>query len=79
MTTKEAIAWAGGLKQLAAMLGIYTQTIYLWGEDPPRGRQFELHVLSGGRLKIDEAFYSGPGLRPAARGYKSRTARRDGD
>ena len=54
MTTKQAIDFFGGVKRLADKLGIWPQTIYNWGERPPRGRQFELADMSEGKLKVDK-------------------------
>ena len=59
MTTQEAVDHYGGIKQLAHALNIYPQAIKNWGERPPRGRQFELYVLTNRELKIDEEFVNG--------------------
>lgn len=56
MTTQEALDYFGGIKPLAAALDVYPQAIKNWGERPPRGRQFELFVLTNKKLKIDEDF-----------------------
>lgn len=53
MTTKEAIEYYGGVKQLAKTLGVWPQTIYVWGERPPMGRQYELEVKTSGALRAD--------------------------
>ena len=53
MTTKEAIEYYGGIKQLAAKLGIWAHVIYRWGEYPPIGRQYELEVKTNGALKAE--------------------------
>jgi len=57
MTTQEAIEYYGGPKYLANALDIYPQAIYAWGERPPKAKQFELYVISGRKLKIDERYY----------------------
>ena len=54
MTTKEAIEYYGGIKQLAAKLGIWAHVIYRWGEYPPIGRQYELEVKTKGALKAEK-------------------------
>lgn len=51
MTTKEAIEYFGGIKQLAAELEIWAHVIYRWGEHPPMARQYELEVKTEGKLK----------------------------
>ena len=53
MTTKEAIEYYGGVKNLAKALGVWPQTIYIWGERPPMGRQYELEVKTSGALRAD--------------------------
>jgi len=57
MTTKEALDYYGGHKYLAAALDIYPQSIYAWGDHPPKAKQFELYVISDRALKIDESYY----------------------
>ena len=54
MTTKEACDYFGGPKKLADLLGVWPQTIYQWGDYPPKGRQHELKTLSHGHLKVEE-------------------------
>ena len=56
MTRQQAIKWAGDVNSLAAQLNMTTQGIYDWGETIPRGRQFELVVLSDGVLEVDEKY-----------------------
>lgn len=53
MKTSEAIEHFGGLKKLADLLGIWPQVIYQWGEYPPKSRQYELEVRTGGVLKAE--------------------------
>lgn len=56
MTTDEAIEWAGGTQAaLAAALGIKQPSVAKWGEYPPEGRQYQIELLSGGRLKAERA------------------------
>lgn len=59
MTKQEAIDYFGGAKdggvrKLADALGISVQAIYDWPEGAiPTGRQYQLQVLTKGRLKAD--------------------------
>ncbi len=53
MTTKDAIAYYGGIKELAAALGIWPHPIYRWKDSPPELRQYQLERLSNGELKAD--------------------------
>lgn len=57
MTTKQAVEYFGGIKQLADVLGIWPQTIYSWGERPPKGRQYEIAAMSA--LKVDKELTRG--------------------
>ena len=52
MTTQEAVQLWGGQTRLAKVLGITRDTIYKWGEYPPIATQFQIMVLSGGRLSV---------------------------
>jgi len=60
MTTQEALDYYGGIKPLAAALDVYPQAIKNWGERPPRGRQYELYVLTDKQLKVDEEYLNVP-------------------
>ena len=53
MTTTQAIEYYGGIKQLAAALGIWAHVIYRWGEYPPMARQYELEVKTNGALRAE--------------------------
>jgi hypothetical protein len=53
MTTKEAIAHFGSIKKLADALSMWPHVIYRWGEHPPKARQYELEVKTGGKLKAE--------------------------
>lgn len=54
MKTQDAIAYFGGIKQLAEALGIWPHNISRWGDTVPTARQYELEVKSGGRLKAND-------------------------
>lgn len=53
MKTADAIRHFGNVAKLADALGITPQAVYDWGEFLPRGRAFELQVLTEGALKVD--------------------------
>lgn len=54
MTSEDAINFfPGKVAELASRLGISVQAIYAWSESPPKGRQFEIQVLTGGALKAE--------------------------
>ena len=52
MTTDEAVKLWGGQTRLAKALGITRDAIYKWGQYPPMATQFQIMVLSGGRLSV---------------------------
>lgn len=54
MTTQDAIDFYGGDRnRLAAALGVWVSATYQWGEFPPIGRQYQLEILSDGKLKAE--------------------------
>ena len=52
MTTQEAVQFWGGQKSLANALGITRDTVHKWKQYPPMATQFQIMVLSGGRLSV---------------------------
>jgi hypothetical protein len=52
MTTQEAVQFWGGQTRLAKVLGITRDAIYKWKQYPPMDKQFQIMVLSGGRLSV---------------------------
>lgn len=51
MKTREAKKYFGGVSKLARKLKIERAAIYQWGDEPPMGRQWEMELLTGGKLK----------------------------
>ena len=52
MTTQEAVQFWGGQTRLANALGITRDTVHKWKQYPPMATQFQIMVLSGGRLSV---------------------------
>jgi hypothetical protein len=52
--TKTAIEHFGGVAKLAEALKISRTAIYLWKEDVPEGRAFQLELMTAGGLKAIE-------------------------
>lgn len=50
MKTKDAIAYFGDIKSLAAALDMWPHSIYRWGDTVPLQRQYELQVKTNGAL-----------------------------
>lgn len=50
MQKVDAVAWAGGIRELAGRLGVSYQAVNSWPEEVPEGRQEELFILSKGAL-----------------------------
>ena len=54
MKTADAINHFGTQKNLCMALGIKTrQTIHAWGDFPPPGRQYQIEVLTNGKLRAE--------------------------
>lgn len=53
MTKQEAIEHFGSGAELARQLGIERSAVSLWGSEIPSGRQFQIEVLTKGKLKAD--------------------------
>ena len=53
MKTSEAIEFFGGVKYLADALNLWPQAIYQWEKYPPVARQYQIQVLSKGKLKAE--------------------------
>ena len=52
MKKSEVVEFFGGIQQTADALGIRYQSVREWPEDRvPEGRQFQIQVISKGRLK----------------------------
>lgn len=54
MKTKDAIAYYGDIKKLAAALDMWPHSIYRWGEYVPLARQYELQIKTNGKLKVGD-------------------------
>ena len=54
MKTQDAIKYFGGVKPLADALNIWPQTVYQWGDKVPKGRAFQLQVMTKEKLKVGE-------------------------
>jgi hypothetical protein len=52
MTTDEAVKFWGGPTRLAKALGITRDAVHKWKQYPPTDKQFQIMVLSGGRLAV---------------------------
>lgn len=50
MKTDDAITFYGGRDKLAKALGIDRSATYHWGDTVPIGRQFQLQILTKGKL-----------------------------
>lgn len=54
MNAKEAIQHFGNIKNLADALQIkYVQSVYQWGDKVPMRRQYQLQLMTKGKLKAD--------------------------
>ena len=54
MKTQDAIKYFGTASRLARALGIERQAVSAWGEKIPSGRQFQIEVITKGKLKAEK-------------------------
>ena len=54
MKTKDVIEHFGSVRDVAEILRITVQSIYEWGDEPPIGRQYQIQVMTKGRLKVSQ-------------------------
>lgn len=59
MKKQDALDHFGGVVGLAKALGCKPQAISQWGNTIPKGRAYQIEVLTGGALKADPAAPSG--------------------
>ena len=52
MTTEEAVKFFGSKAGIARALGCQPSTVTMWGDEPPRSRQWQIQVLTKGKLKV---------------------------
>lgn len=60
MKTEHAVEFFVTKTALAEALGTQKSTISNWGDVVPRGRAFELQVITDGKLKVDPSLYQKP-------------------
>lgn len=53
MKTREAADHFGSKKKLAEALGIQPSAVTMWGETVPISRQYQLQILSSGKLMAE--------------------------
>ena len=53
MKLSEAIAHFGTEAEMARKLGIRPQAVYQWDGKVPKGRQYQIQILTKGKLKAD--------------------------
>lgn len=53
MKTSEVIEHYGSKAAIAQALGISKASVTNWGDEPPAGRQYQLQIMTKGRLKAD--------------------------
>lgn len=62
MKKQDVLSHFGGVTKTANALGINKATVSCWGATIPKGRAYQIEVLTGGKLKADP---SAPSSRPA--------------
>lgn len=51
MTTLEVLEFFKGYRQTGQALKMWPNSIYTWGKEPPLMRQYQIEVLTKGKLK----------------------------
>lgn len=51
MKTKDAVKFFGSKAALARALGVERQAVTNWGDTVPEGRQYQIEVITRGKLK----------------------------
>lgn len=54
MMKEEALSHFGGVVELAKALGCKPQAISQWRDVVPKGRAYQIEVLTGGELKAEQ-------------------------
>lgn len=60
MTTLEVIKFFGTKAEVSRALGCTKSCVTMWGDEPPQSRQWQIQVLTKGKLKVS------PKAKPAA-------------
>lgn len=54
MRKQDVVKHFGSQKAVAEALGVSEAAISAWDEEIPRGRAFELQVITGGKLRVND-------------------------
>lgn len=54
MRTKSAVDYFGTKAAIADALGIKKSAVSQWGPNVPKGRAYQIEVLTGGKLKAEQ-------------------------
>lgn len=54
MKKEDAISYFGSAAELARSLNISEPAVSRWGDTIPKGRAYQIEVLTGGKLKADQ-------------------------
>lgn len=60
MKKADVISYFGGVGKTAKALGLSHASVSGWADLIPKGRAFEIQVLTKGRLKVEPALYEKP-------------------
>lgn len=55
MTTTEVIQFFGSKAAIAKALDCSPAAVTMWGAEPPKSRQWQIQVLTKGKLKVTKA------------------------
>lgn len=54
MNTVQAVAHFGSKRELSKVLGVGRSAVSNWGESIPIARQYQLQIITKGKLKADQ-------------------------
>lgn len=55
MKTESAVKYFGTKAAVADALGIKKSAVSQWGKNVPKGRAYQIEVMTGGKLKADSS------------------------
>jgi len=58
MKKQDVLSHFGGVTKTANALGINKATVSCWGEVIPKGRAYQIEVLTGGQLKANPIHFT---------------------
>ena len=58
MKKSDVIAHFGGVVKTAKALGMNKSSVSLWGEEIPKGRAYQIELMTEGKLKVRKTLHT---------------------